>query len=408
MKKVLVINSSSLFPTTMMSQRRAISQVFSLAQSEKLKVDVLTFYKNESQRKATDEGFKGKVNKIFNLPAINYDGNKWRKNFVNLQIQLKYLLLGHRTDVSKYSSAYYIRKIAQIIEKEKFDVVISHYWFGSFFLRKKTRHKPVVMIDIHALVEEDIALNDKGLFFTNNPRHEIKKLSNSLMFQKELFKCCDYLIPNAISQVKILLADYPQNKYVYCPNGQELEQFSRKINPEYDTNTILFYGSLGGKQNISAFDLFYYNVWPLIQEKKPEAKLLILGNNPSAQIRQLHDGKKIMVTGYVEDVTDYISKACCMVLPMSLGVGFRGRVVEVMASGVPVVGNHNALDCIGIENEVNGFITDEYGLMAEYALKLMNDNLLRNKVSENALQFVMSNYTIENTYGKLASFISSL
>lgn len=408
MKKVLIINSASLFPTTMMSQRRALSQIFSLAKSINLLVDVLTFYKNENQRKSSEEGFHEKVNNLFNLPAINSDVNKLRKNLVNLQIQLKYYLLGHRTDVSKYSSNYYIHTINKIIDKDKYDVVISHYWFGSFFLRGKLKHKPIIMIDIHALVEEDIALNNNGLFFTNNHQLEIKKLGNSLKFQKELFKHCDYLIPNAASQVKILKEDYPENKYIYCPNGQELEYFTKKINPEYDSNTVLFYGSLGGKQNISAFDLFYSNVWPLILEKKPDSKLLILGNNPSEQIKALHNGENIIVTGYVEDVTDYISKACCMVLPMNLGVGFRGRVVEVMASGVPVIGNHNALDCIGIENEVNGFITDNYDLMVDYAIKLINDKTYRKKISDNALQFVLSNYTVENTYGKLAEKIAAL
>lgn len=408
MKKILIINSASLFPTTMMSQRRALSQIFALANSNELIVDVLTFYKNENQRKSSEEGFQGRVNKFFNLPSINNDGNKLRKNLVNLQIQLKYYLLGHRTDVTKYTSSYYIHTINNIIDKEKYDVVISHYWFGSFFLRGKLKYKPIIMIDIHALVEEDIALNNKGHFFTNNQQLEIKKLGNSLKFQKELFKHCDYLIPNAASQVKILKEAYQGNKYIYCPNGQDLEIFTKKIHPEYDTNTVLFYGSLGGKQNISAFDLFYSNVWPLILKKKPDSRLLVLGNNPSEHIKALHNGENVIVTGYVEDVTDYISKACCMVLPMNLGVGFRGRVVEVMASGVPVIGNHNALDCIGIEHEVNGFITDNSDLMADYAIKLINDKTYRKKISNNTLQFVLSNYTIENTYGKLAKFISTL
>lgn len=407
MKKVLIINSSSLFPTTMMSQRRAISQIFSLAESNDLVVDVLTFYKNEKQRFASEEGFLGKVNKFFNLPAINHDGNKLTKAFANLQIELKYYFLGLRKDISKYSSKYYTHKIANIINKEKYDVVISHYWFGSFFLREKLIHNPITMIDIHALVDEDIALNDNGLFFTDNHKLEVKKLKNSLKYQNELSKYADVVIPNAASQVKILKEVYPELDYFYCPNGQDLSIYTSKISETYDPNTILFYGSLGGKQNLTALELFYNNVWPIIVEKKPESKLLVLGNNPPNWITQLHNGKNITVTGFVDNVTDYISKTCCMVLPMSLGVGFRGRVVEVMASGVPIVGNHNALDCIGIENEINGIITDDYTKMAERAIKLMNDKVYRKKLSENSIKFVVENYTIENTYGKLAEFIAS-
>ena len=53
-----------------------------------------------------------------------------------------------------------------------------------------------------------------------------------------------------------------------------------------------------------------------------------------------------------------------MILPMSIAGGFRTRVVEVMAMGVPVIGTHNALDCLEMENGIHGFITDNDSEMA--------------------------------------------
>jgi glycosyltransferase involved in cell wall biosynthesis len=97
-----------------------------------------------------------------------------------------------------------------------------------------------------------------------------------------------------------------------------------------------------------------------------------------------------------------------MVLPMNLGVGFRGRAVEVMSLGVPVIGNHNALDCIGITNCVNGFISDDYGEIAGYALKLSNDSEYRLRVSKNTLDFIRNNFSIGSTYGKLSEIFNKM
>lgn len=405
MKKILIINSINLYPATMMSQIRALNQIFSLAESKDLKVDVMTFYKNENQRKLSEEKFRNRINKFYNLPSINHDGNWIQRKIVNLKIHLKYYLLGIRHDVTKNSSKYYVNTITKIINKEQYDVVISHYWFGSFFLRGKLNNNTIKIIDIHALVEEDIALNENDLFFTNNKRLEKKKLKNSLKYQKELFKYVDYVIPNAVSQVHILKKNYPEIPYFYCPNGQDLSDF--RVSESYDTDTVLFYGSLSSKQNISAFELFYKNVWPIICEKNSHAKLLIVGNNPPEWMKDLTIQSNITVTGYVDNISEYISKTCCFILPMNLGVGFRGRVIEVMATGVPVIGNHNALDCIGLEHGKNGFVTDNYEEMANYALRLMSDKEFRKRLSDNTIEFAFENYTIERTFGKLGEFILS-
>ena len=92
---------------------------------------------------------------------------------------------------------------------------------------------------------------------------------------------------------------------------------------------------------------------------------------------------------------------------MDIGIGFRGRVVEVMGLGVPVVGNHNALDCIGLKHGVNGFITDDYDAMAEYTLKLIQDASFRAKISEEAIKFIDENYSISKTFDKFSGDIAS-
>jgi len=248
-------------------------------------------------------------------------------------------------------------------------------------------------------------LNSKGFYYTKNSIKEKKQVKKKLKLQKKVFGSCDIVIPNSITQIKLLKENYPSLEYFYCPNGQDFSLFNLKKDIIYDRNTVLFYGSMGGEQNIGAFKLFYKNVWPLILKENKLAKLLIVGNKPPNWIKILGKKENITVTGFVEDPISIILRACCMVLPMDIGVGFRGRIVEAMIAGVPIVGNHNALDCIRMENKIHGYITDDYSLMAEYALKMMRDDSLRNEISGNAYQFVQDNYSIEATFKKLSTFL---
>lgn len=404
-KKILVVNAISLFPTYMMSQQRALDQIYTLAKEHE--VDVLTFNKNDEQSAISEKKIKGHINKYIALKTINNDEDLISKYYYNIKFLAKYYLLGIRREVSKYSTNYYTKSIINIINKHKYDVVISHYWWFSLFFTKHLKYNPLRVLDLHAMVEEDIELNDNNVFYKKNRWQEKRKNQNNLKFQKKVYKNVDLIVPNSINQVMILQKEYPKTEYYYCPNGQNLDHYKHDHKDNYDKDTILFYGSLGSLQNINAFKYFYNNVWPIVLEKNKNSKILIVGNNPPEWIKELNSNPNITITGFVEDVRQYISKACCMVLPMDIGVGFRGRVIEVMALGVPVIGNHNALDCIELENEINGFVTDDYKLMAKYTLKLMSDNFYREKISNSTVKFVNEKYSIDSTYGKLSDYIAS-
>jgi glycosyltransferase involved in cell wall biosynthesis len=93
---------------------------------------------------------------------------------------------------------------------------------------------------------------------------------------------------------------------------------------------------------------------------------------------------------------------------MEIAAGFRSRVVEVMAMGVPVLGTHNALDSIGFYNGIDGIIEDNNELLADFAVRLLKDCSLLERMSKAAQIFIDKNYDIEATYGKLSGFYGSL
>ena len=175
-----------------------------------------------------------------------------------------------------------------------------------------------------------------------------------------------------------------------------------------EDNTILFYGGMGSPQNIKAFFRFFQNILPKVKTIIPEIKCIIVGSDPHKSITKLHNGKNVVVTGYVDDVREHISKSAVMILPLSLGAGFRSRMVEVMAMGVPVVGTHNALDNIEMTHKKQGFISDSDDEMANYLVTVLSDTSLREKMSNECKKFVLEKYSIESTYGRLSDYYQNL
>ena len=73
------------------------------------------------------------------------------------------------------------------------------------------------------------------------------------------------------------------------------------------------------------------------------------------------------------------------VAPIELGTGFRGKLLEAQACGLPVVAT--SLATFGM-NPVNGkdmFVADDYDVFSEYVIMLLKDAGLRKKIGRNGL-----------------------
>jgi sugar transferase (PEP-CTERM/EpsH1 system associated) len=83
---------------------------------------------------------------------------------------------------------------------------------------------------------------------------------------------------------------------------------------------------------------FGKDVWPLVRERHPEAKLLLVGMGPT---RRLHDmaasDPSITITGGVPAVTTYLWRSALSVAPIHVARGTQNKVLEAAAAGLPSV-----------------------------------------------------------------------
>ena len=105
----------------------------------------------------------------------------------------------------------------------------------------------------------------------------------------------------------------------------------------YDEDSLSFIGRMDYYPNQECMLEFCAKTFPLVRAKRPQAKLLIVGADPSPEIRRLGELPGVTVTGSVPDVRPYILRSAAMVAPLNIARGTQNKILEAMAMGVPVV-----------------------------------------------------------------------
>lgn len=158
----------------------------------------------------------------------------------------------------------------------------------------------------------------------------------------------------------------------WFPNGVDSDYFAPSGEP-YDPDTLCFVGRMDYYPNQECMFEFCRAAWPFIRARRPNAKLLIVGADPSPAVRQLGDLPGVAVTGSVPDVRPYLGRSAAMVAPLNIARGTQNKILEAMAAGVPVVTSPMAaggVDARAEEHFLVGAGAEDY---ARAALRVMDD-----------------------------------
>lgn len=101
---------------------------------------------------------------------------------------------------------------------------------------------------------------------------------------------------------------------------------------------VLFVAGFGHPPNVDAAFWLVNEIMPLVWEKDPDTKLTLVGANPTQEVRAM-EGGNVIVTGYVDDaaLARYYLQSRVAVVPLRYGAGIKGKVVEALQQGVPLV-----------------------------------------------------------------------
>jgi len=148
-----------------------------------------------------------------------------------------------------------------------------------------------------------------------------------------------------------------------------LEALRRKV-PDaevgyFDTNArrIVFTGAMDYQPNAEGAVYFATEVLPLIRKEEPQAEFLVVGSNPTAEVRALAALPGVRVTGFVQDVRPYLHGSVVCVVPLRYARGVQNKMLEAMATGCAIVTTPAAVagvdavdgDAVVVARDTKGF-----------------------------------------------------
>jgi glycosyltransferase involved in cell wall biosynthesis len=129
--------------------------------------------------------------------------------------------------------------------------------------------------------------------------------------------------------------------------------------------------------------------WPLIRAHRPEARLLVAGHGTTEL--GLPPTPGVSVLGSVPSAPGFLEGISALLYPLDRGSGMKVKVLEAMASGVPVV--TTAAGAEGVAENDGVFVSEDDAALADAAAELAGDSGARRQRSASARETFLRHYS---------------
>jgi glycosyltransferase involved in cell wall biosynthesis len=116
-------------------------------------------------------------------------------------------------------------------------------------------------------------------------------------------------------------------------------------------NRILFLGSLDWRPNLDAVDQLLTHVYPEVRRSWPAAEFCLVGRNPPPWLRRRVESLPgVELHANVPDARPFLTGSAVMVVPLRIGGGSRLKILEALATGLPVVSTRIGAEGLALED----------------------------------------------------------
>jgi polysaccharide biosynthesis protein PslH len=225
----------------------------------------------------------------------------------------------------------------------------------------------------------------KGFVYT-----ELKKMRRYEL--QSLEKCDQVVITSAHDRDCLVALGGRQQHINVIENGVDVDYFTPPVAPR-QKDSLVFCAKLDYYPNSQAILSFCREVLPLIWERRPQVRLMLVGNNPPQAVRDLSTDRRITVTGYVPDIRPYLGKASVALAPLRVAAGMQNKVLEALAMGTPMVITPGACRSLATRHRTHLLVADGATSYAESVLQLLEVPQLAQRLGSAGRQFVEDHHS---------------
>ena len=292
--------------------------------------------------------------------------------------------------VGKYRSSRYRRVVQDLLDRERFDLVVCDFLFPAVNLPRRLPCPAVIFThNVEAEIWRRHAETKSGRVgrallgtqWRRMLRYEgdaLKRFDLVLAVSEADRETFERLYPGAVRRPIHVVQTGVDTSY-FSPTEQKLAT---------DPPHIVFTGSMDWMPNEDGMLYFVGEILPHIRAQVPDATLGIVGRAPTPAVRRLAENAGIEVTGRVDDVRPHIARATVYVVPLRIGGGTRLKIFEAMSMGKAVVSTTIGAEGLPVTDGEDVVIADKPQQFAQEVVRLIRDTAAREALGREARRTV--------------------
>jgi O-antigen/teichoic acid export membrane protein/glycosyltransferase involved in cell wall biosynthesis len=211
-------------------------------------------------------------------------------------------------------------------------------------------------------------------------------------FEQEAFRRADRVVAVSADDARLIRDQFGQGAVDVVDNGIDRAYFERAPRATRDPRRILFLGALDWRPNLDAIELLLGTIYPRVRSHEPNARLLIVGRNPSAGLAQrVRETPGVELHADVADVRPFLVECGVMAVPLRIGGGSRLKILEALACGLPVVSTRVGAEGLCLAAGTDYVQADE-AEMADALVRAIRDPRTAQAQAEHGRRLVLETY----------------
>lgn len=297
------------------------------------------------------------------------------------------------------------RTVDELLRNNQFDLAIAFFMRTAEYIRTKDIRKILIAEDCRYEYQKRSAQTSSTFIqkFIRNWEH--KKLA---IYEKQVmndFDCNTFVTNEDISYVKKL---NPNANYALLTNGFDTKRFTY-VPFTTERKNALFVGKLDVWVNEMMVRRLVETIMPQIRKEFPDFCLTIVGGNPSKKLhRYLQTFPFVTLNANVADVVPFLHSHSVFIHPHSGATGIQNKVIEAMATGIPIVTTVSGIQGITVINRKHTLISTSIEEMYTDVIELLQNPQLAQSLSEEARKLIETTHTWEAVYTAFETIITSV
>ncbi len=384
--KILFFTYDVPYPTTSGGKVRAFNLLkYSHRRGDEL--HLFSFSRGEYDARALDELKDIGVKEITVFPRRKVRDIRNAKTFL--------------TGKSLFHILYYDKQVAQALSSYVKDNGIAIVHFESFYtacymndaLAKQGVKQIYGSENIEHRLYEDYVKHKVPFLFKPGFQEQARRIKRE---EIDIARRSDLVL--AVTQTeKSFFSNISDKPVTVIENGVSLKEFAYQERLRKKEQTILFVGNFDYFPNLDAVNFFYHRVFTRLQDRNVTFSIIGKG---SEQFRAFSD-PRVKTTEFITDIKVAYYEADIFVSPIAIGGGTNFKILEAMATGLPVVTFSDRIKDIGAVKDRDVLVGNDPDSFLKQVERLLDDHTLAKKLGVHARKVIEEKYSWEVIGGKL-------